>query len=62
MHDKEMLLGGMAIRREGGWPMGGSLSEPATLVDLSRHIHEFYTDPRLGRRSGLAHGKLPPTA
>eukprot|EP00969_Alexandrium_andersonii_P197181 8711522-Alexandrium_andersonii.AAC.1 len=21
-HDKEMLLGGMAIRREGGWPMG----------------------------------------
>eukprot|EP00969_Alexandrium_andersonii_P154867 6846605-Alexandrium_andersonii.AAC.1 len=48
----------MAIRREGGWPMGGSLSEPATLMDLSRHN----TDPRAARRAGLAHGKLPPSA
>eukprot|EP00969_Alexandrium_andersonii_P116539 5151876-Alexandrium_andersonii.AAC.1 len=62
MQDKEMLLGGTAIRREGGWPMGGPLSETATLVDLSRHIHEFYSDPRLGRRAGLAYGKLAPSA
>eukprot|EP00969_Alexandrium_andersonii_P044254 1941915-Alexandrium_andersonii.AAC.1 len=32
--DREMLLGSAVIRRLGGWPMGGSLSEPATLVAL----------------------------
>eukprot|EP00969_Alexandrium_andersonii_P000636 27270-Alexandrium_andersonii.AAC.1 len=37
-HDTEMVLGTTTVALQGGWPTGGSLSEPATLVDLGRHV------------------------
>eukprot|EP00969_Alexandrium_andersonii_P341670 15102126-Alexandrium_andersonii.AAC.1 len=38
--------------------MGGSLSEPATLVDLGRHVHDMYSRPEVLQRAGLAFERL----
>eukprot|EP00969_Alexandrium_andersonii_P072842 3214191-Alexandrium_andersonii.AAC.1 len=40
--------------------MGGSLSEPATLVDLGRHVRTLYTDEAAAARAGLCLGEWRP--
>eukprot|EP00969_Alexandrium_andersonii_P338081 14941300-Alexandrium_andersonii.AAC.1 len=40
--------------------MGGSLSEPATLVDLGRRVHELYHAPGVAARAGLEFQGLTP--
>ena len=37
-HDRYFTVGSLVMKRKGGWPMGGSFSEPGTLVDLSEEI------------------------
>ena len=45
--DHHFTVGGVVLKRLRGWPMGGSLSEPATLVDLGESIQDAYS--KLGR-------------
>jgi hypothetical protein len=40
--------------------MGGSFSEPATLVDLGRSIAKFYASTALQRKSGIYINGVPP--
>ena len=43
--DDKFLVGQFVVRRRTGWPMGGSLSEPATLIDLGMEVEKWHTDP-----------------
>ena len=45
-HDKFLCLGDQIIFRNQGWPMGGSLSEPGTLVDLQ---HDVWCAAKIGK-------------
>jgi hypothetical protein len=40
--DRYFMVGPLVIRRKTGWPMGGSLSEPGTLVDLTDCIRDLH--------------------
>ena len=57
--DNLCLLGGRVIRRVRGWPMGGAMSEPATLVDLGEDTLRLYSDPSTQRASGLLWPGVP---
>ena len=35
LYDQYCLLGSLVVRRTGGWPRGGSFSEPAAMIDSS---------------------------
>eukprot|EP00959_Pyramimonas_sp_CCMP1952_P067772 1414495-Pyramimonas_sp.AAC.1 len=44
LHDDRFLLGvDTVIKRKGGWPMGASLSEPCTMIDLGQSILDCHT-------------------
>ena len=59
--DKLFLLGDTVLERTRGWPMGGSFSEPATLVDLGESVYRLYTDGgNTARRVGWALDKARP--
>ena len=45
--DTFFAVGDCIIERLAGRPMGGSFSEPATLVDLGRSIAKFYESTAL---------------
>ena len=51
--DKLMSLGNCIVKRVRGWPMGGSLSEPATLADLGHDVHYLYTSTSVAQRCGF---------
>jgi len=51
--DKLFCVGETVFSRDRGWPMGGSFSEPATLLDLGTDVHKFYTDVNFQKRVGL---------
>ena len=51
--DIYFAVGDCIIERLTGHPMGGSFSEPATLVDLGRSIKQFDKSAELQRRSGI---------
>eukprot|EP00959_Pyramimonas_sp_CCMP1952_P393473 8244518-Pyramimonas_sp.AAC.1 len=53
LHEDRFLLGGLVIQRLGGWPMGGSLSEPCTMVDLNADVHKCDSSPQFLRDIGL---------
>ena len=57
--EKGMALGPLVVERRTGWPMGGSHSEPATLVDAGAFVHKLHHDPAVLRETGLAVGGLP---
>ena len=40
--DRYFVLGDEIIERLDGWPMGGSFSEPATLIDLGHDVAKFH--------------------
>ena len=40
-HDNRFLLGDCVFKRRGGWPMGASLSEPATMCDVNDRTHIY---------------------
>ena len=42
--DSFFMLGDQVLRRKRGWPMGGPLSEPGTLVDLSEDLRLLDAD------------------
>ena len=42
--DKLFLIGSYVVERLRGWPMGGSLSEVGTLIDLQSPINRCYRD------------------
>jgi len=51
--DRLFILGDSVVERVRGWPMGGSFSEPATLVDLGQAAYELLTDDgRTAKRIG----------
>ena len=57
--DVHCLRGEYVVKRTQGWPMGGSMSEPATLVDLGEDTRRLYVDPQVQRSSGLLYGTTP---
>ena len=57
--DALCLLGDQVIQRTRGWPMGGSVSEPATSIDLGEDTRLLYTDRSTQLRVGLAYGEHP---
>ena len=50
--DKLFCVGDTVFSRNRGWPMGGSYSEPSTLLDLGTDVHKFYTDTSFRRKIG----------
>ena len=44
LHDRYFSVGSVVMRRKGGWPMGGSFSEPGTLVDLNEELRILAED------------------
>ena len=38
------LIGDIVIERHHGWPMGGSHSEPGTMIDVGQFVHKLYSD------------------
>ena len=51
--DSLFCLGDSVFRRVRGWPMGGSFSEPATLIDLGESVFRLYSDcGRIAARVG----------
>ena len=50
--DKFFMLGDQVLMRKQGWPMGGPLSEPGTLVDLSENLRQLEADPEKLRELG----------
>lgn len=44
--DRCFVLGNHVLYRIAGWPQGGSLSEPGTLVDLNEDIFELHAGQR----------------
>ena len=57
--DTSMLVGNLVVQREAGWPMGGSHSEPATLIDSAAFVRRLLEDPSELERVGLAWQGLP---
>ena len=51
--DRFVRVGDSVVERIRGWPMGGSLSEPATLVDLGEATRQLYVCPP-GQEDGAA--------
>ena len=51
-NDNLCALGTLIIERVAGWPMGGSFSEPATLVDLGEDIFSLYDEDQDANISG----------
>ena len=54
-HDAIFRLGDVALYRREGWPMGGSFSEPATLVDLGAEVLKLYRSYRVQAAVGWVH-------
>ena len=48
-----LVLGSTVVERVKGWPMGGSMSEPATLADLGDDIHTLYENPKKAKHCGF---------
>ena len=59
-YDDGMLVGDLPVRRKTGWPMGGSHSEPATLVDSGTFVSRIHRDEAAWQHTGLAWGGLRP--
>ena len=57
--NKLFLVGTEVIERLTGWPMGGSFSEPATLVDLGEAIRQLHEDVSVQRRVGWYFANTP---
>lgn len=53
--DKYFTVGTTVVKRLGGWPMGGSFSEPGTLVDLTEGLHVLHQHPELLETIGWAY-------
>lgn len=52
--DVFFALGQEVVARKRGWPMGGSMSEPATLADLGEDIHFLYADQSRAETCGFS--------
>ena len=52
--DKYFTVGTTVVKRLGGWPMGGSFSEPGTLVDLNEELHVLHQSPERLKSVGWA--------
>ena len=46
-------FGDAVFNRTRGWPMGGTFSEPVTLVDLGSCVHRLYTSKTFAKSVGL---------
>ena len=57
--DSVMEIGGTTVLRTAGWPMGGSHSEPATLIDSSAFVAKLHRSPELQQHCGFAVEGLP---
>ena len=57
--DRYCLLGQSVVGRAAGWPMGGPMSEPTTLVDLGEPIYHAYTEAGGAADAGWAHPGAP---
>eukprot|EP00969_Alexandrium_andersonii_P298731 13206071-Alexandrium_andersonii.AAC.1 len=53
-----MLVGDLPVERLTGWPMGGSHSEPATLIDSSFFVDRLHRDHAALAQAGLQYGDL----
>ena len=53
--DKYFAVGTTVVKRFGGWPMGGSFSEPGTLVDLNEELHVLHQRPERLSEVGWAY-------
>jgi len=51
-HDRFFVLGGLTLERKCGWPMGGSLSEPGTLIDLQEDIRLCFNSQSYSEQCG----------
>ena len=51
--------GSAVLRRVIGWPMGGALSEPGTMVGLGRYIYKLYNDDETMQASILYRADVP---
>ena len=47
------LIGDMVVKRHHGWPMGGSHSEPGTMIDVGQFVHMLYADKKTQAYSKL---------
>eukprot|EP00969_Alexandrium_andersonii_P334489 14781897-Alexandrium_andersonii.AAC.1 len=54
-----MAVGDALVHRSTGWPMGGSHSEPATLVDSGAFVHKLHTSPKTRAETGVDVDSLP---
>ncbi len=54
-HDDMFLVGDVVVQRLGGWPMGASLSEPCTMVDMNTSIWECDSNHVHAREVGWMH-------
>ena len=57
LKEDSFLLGNYRIRRLTGYPMGGSFSEPATLIDLQDDVRQLYTKKQTAVRCGWWHSQ-----
>ena len=60
LHETAFTLGEIEMQRKTGYPMGGSFSEPATLVDLQDDVLQFYTKRPTAVHCGWYHPDLSP--
>ena len=47
------------MRRKVGWPMGGSFSEAATLIDLGTDVRNVHKNARRQKLCGWYHKGIP---
>ena len=53
--DRYFSVGQSVLRRREGWPMGGSLSEPGTLVDMSETVRLLNVQPEYAKSLGWSY-------
>lgn len=55
MAEKEcfFMVGQIVFKRKRGWPMGGSHSEPGTMVDVGFDVSRLYQDPVVATQCGF---------
>ena len=60
LHEASFLLGEFEVKRRTGYPMGGSFSEPATLIDLQDDVLQFHHNKSTALHCAWHHPDLSP--